>query len=629
MKWLRHAVHERAALLWRRMFLARTFAEVGVGDREQNRAEMKKELNAFDATLFGVGAIIGAGVFVITGVAAKEHAGPAVVVSYVISSVAALLSALAYSEFAVELPVAGGAFSYILVTFGELSAYLTCSNLLLEYLLSGAAVARGFTSYFATLCGRGPSDLRVGRLDPLAVLLIALLVALICYGTKGSSWFNIGVTGASLLVILFIIAAGLAKGSAKNVTADFAPFGARGVVDAAALIFFSYIGFDSVSTLAEEVRRPGIDLPVGMIGSVLICGILYVLLCFALTLMVPYAEINVDAPFSVAFDVVAGWHFARYVVAAGAVMGIVTSLLVSLIGSARVVLVMARAHLVPARLAEVNLRTGTPVVASVTLGAACAAISFATSLENLTSMVSIGTLITFLMVAAALLFKRHHLPGQTSARPVLLHLGAITVAACGLTMTYQLTRSVVGPSIFGLLWFLSTLSLQVYVPQVRLPPDFRVPLMPWPASASMLLNVFLLGTLDYLSYVRFAVWTLAALLLYIFYGVSSASRADSRGPLTQSLAAQDAVLNYVQLEQLPRESFDNSLLGTPEGSRMVPTQLGTAAPHVARPIDSEPESGGRDLVSPGESRDGILDYTAGDLRPSEVLSQGKDSGDLI
>eukprot|EP00897_Mesotaenium_endlicherianum_P010858 jgi/Mesen1/9800/ME000007S09854 len=585
--------------LRRRMFLTPTMADLMMLDRRESKGELKKELTAFDALFFGIGGVIGAGVFVVTGVAAREYAGPAVALAYVVSALSALLSAFCYAEFAVEMPVAGGAFAYLLVTFGEFPAFITCSNLLMEYVLASAAVARGFTSYFATLCGQGSNAFRIhagfADLDPLSVALVAALCALLCRGTKGSSRFNGVVTGLNLLVVLFVIVAGLANGDHANVTRNFAPFGARGVFNAAALVFFAFVGFDSIATLAEEVRAPARDIPIGMIGSVCIVAILYVLMCVSLTMMVPYDAIDVNAPFSVAFTVVAGWAWARHLVALGAVAGLVTSLLVGLMGQARITVVIARAHLIPVAFARVHESTGTPILATLLLGGISALLSFFASLEALTSMVSIGTLVIFLMVAAALIFKRHYAPGlQASPARALLHLGGIAASALGLSLTYQVSRSWVGPAIFGALWFCATLSLQICVPQVRKPDEFRAPLMPWLASFSMLLNIFLLGTLDYHSYIRFFGWTAVAVVLYIVYGVHASHNADGGAPPIMSAGSTDAGgvkgggSNYVRMEQLPPEAA-GYLSSTSWDTDSVP--LGTSGQLSSTEGDSEIQLG--------------------------------------
>eukprot|EP00850_Spirogloea_muscicola_P007821 SM000040S14833 [mRNA] locus=s40:675307:678377:- [translate_table: standard] len=610
---VRQAVRETPQRLRQRAFFRKSVAEELTADRLESRGEMRKDLNGFDALLFGMGGIIGAvaelleaaravqprspelrlvlveiamrscsliitaaavhwfllhaGVFVVTGVAAKLHAGPAVAIAYLVSALSALLSAFCYTEFAVEMPVAGGAFSYLYVTFGEGVAFLGASNILMEYLLSSAVVARGFTSYFASLCGQHSDAFRIhtslAELDPIAVALVAVLSVMLCYGTKDSSWFNMVVTALNLLVVFFIIVAGFVEGNSKNVTRNFTPYGSRGIFDAAALIFFSFIGFDSVATLAEEVKKPSRDLPVGIIGSVVIVAGIYVLMTLALCMMVPYNLIDINAPFSTAFNEVAGWKWARYVVAFGAITGLITSLLVSLIGQARVTCVLGRSHLIPKFLASVHEARGTPINATILLGILTSMIAFFTSLDVLANMVSIGTLFIFLLVAAAMLFKRRFAPGD-NPKWLLVHLAAITAASLGVSISYQLSDSFIGPAVFGTLWAASTLSMQVFIAPLPAPTSFAVPLMPWLPSFSILLNTFLLSTLDVHSYIRFATWTGLTVLLYVCYGVHATFGAHgglpqgAMGTMLREEIPKGAGLNYVRMEQLPAEPIERS-----------------------------------------------------------------------
>eukprot|EP00898_Chlorokybus_atmophyticus_P002465 jgi/Chlat1/3219/Chrsp22S03500 len=502
--------------------------------RDVSKAEMKQELTAVDMVWFGIGGIIGAGVFVITGVASAEYAGPAVLLSYFIAGLSALLSSFCYTEFAIDMPVAGGAFSYILVTFGEFPAWITVSNLLMEYVLSGAAVARSFTSYFATLCGQSSNSFRIQTsllsLDIPAVLLISALALMLCLSTKTGSKFNVIITGSNVVVIVFVVIAGMTKAKVENFT-PFAPFGVRGVFNAASLVFFSFIGFDSVATMAEEVQKPSRDLPIGIIGSVLITSVLYASMCIVISLMVPYSSINTQAPFSVAFASV-GMRWASYIVSLGAVLGIVTSLLVILIGQARVLIVVGRAGLLPNVVARIDERRGTPVVATVMLSSLSGIIALFTSLDVLGKMVSIGTLLVFFMVAAAVLYRRYYAPGiGESPRPALLHLAWIVLSAMGLALYYQTTDDWIGLVVFFLSWATATASLQYFCPPAYTPLSFATPLMPWLPSASMLLNVFLLATLDAASYWRFAVWTALSVAVYVVYSVPAATRmeANARG----------------------------------------------------------------------------------------------------
>ncbi|CAI5479764.1 unnamed protein product [Closterium sp. Yama58-4] len=363
------------------------------------------------------------GVFVITGVAARDHAGPSVILSYLLSATSALLSALCYTEFAVHLPVAGGAFSYLMVTLGELPAFITVANLLMEYILSNAAAARGLSAYFAGFLGQDPEFFRLPvpawgiTLDFVALGLILSLSVLVAYGTQESSYFNFLASGLSMLAIVIIIVAGFTAGSLENVTTSFAPFGLQGMLDAAALVYFCFIGFDAVTTLAEEVANPAVDLPIGIVGSVAVVALIYGFMALSLCLLVPYTQIDADAPFSSALRQLASWGWAAGAVAAGALLAIVTAVLVGLMGQARIVLVVARAELLPKKFASVSPVTRTPLFATVVLGVATGVIALLVDLETLASMVSIGTLLIFLMVALALLLHRYH-PRVTLPSPL-------------------------------------------------------------------------------------------------------------------------------------------------------------------------------------------------------------------
>ncbi|CAN0921603.1 Cationic amino acid transporter 1 [Linum grandiflorum] len=244
--------------------------------RARSENEFKRTLNWWDLIWFGMGAVMGAGIFVLTGEAAKLDAGPAVVVSYFISGVCAMLSVLCYSEFAVELPVAGGSYAYLRVELGDFVAYIAAGNILFEYIVAGASVARSWTSYFATLCNSEPNSFRIhvssmatdyNNLDPIAVGISFLVCVAASWSMKASSRFNSITTILHLLVLVFILVA----------------------------------GFDGVATLGEEVKNPGRDIPLGLIGSMTIVIIFYCSLAACLTLMQPYTQIDTDAAFSIAF----------------------------------------------------------------------------------------------------------------------------------------------------------------------------------------------------------------------------------------------------------------------------------------------------------------------------------------
>lgn len=289
--------------------LAKRLRAVGTAEAELNElkarsgTEMQRELRWYDVMGLGVGGMLGAGIFVSTGKAARLSAGPAIIISYAVAGLAALLSAVCYTEFAVEIPAAGGAFSYLRVTFGELAAYLTGANLVMEYVISNAAVARSFTSYLATVFGvDNPDAWRVkadgvpsgyNKLDFPALALVSVMTICICRSTKNSCTFNILVTILHLALIAFIVIAGFAKGTFSNLAepTGFAPFGAKGIFNGAAVVYYSYIGYDSVSTLAEETNKPAKTMPIGISGSVVVVTLLYCLMATSLTLLVPYDEV--------------------------------------------------------------------------------------------------------------------------------------------------------------------------------------------------------------------------------------------------------------------------------------------------------------------------------------------------
>lgn len=498
--------------------------------KARSQHEMKKTLTWWDLMWFGIGAVIGAGIFVLTGLEAREVAGPAVVLSYVVSGISAMLSVFCYTEFAVEIPVAGGSFAYLRVELGDFVAFIAAGNILLEYVIGGAAVARSWTSYFATLCNHQPNDFRItapnlspdySHLDPIAVVVISVICILAVLSTKGSSRFNYFASIVHVLVILFIIIAGLTKANTKNYR-DFDPFGARGVFKASAVLFFAYVGFDAVSTMAEETKNPARDIPIGLVGSMAITTTAYCLLAVTLCLMQPYYNVDVDAPYSVAFQAV-GMGWAKYVVAAGALKGMTTVLLVGAVGQARYLTHIARTHMVPPWLAHVNERTGTPMNATVVMLIATAVIAFFTNLNILSNLLSISTLFIFMLVAVALLVRRYYVSGVTTSadRNKLIVFLVLIVGSSIATAAYWglSEKGWVGYVITVPIWLLATVGIRVFVPHARDPKLWGVPLVPWLPSASIAINIFLLGSIDKDSFVRFGVWTAFILLYYFFFGL--------------------------------------------------------------------------------------------------------------
>jgi APA family basic amino acid/polyamine antiporter len=510
-------------------FLARANVEEELLIKRRSGSAMKRSLNWWDLMWMGVGAVIGAGIFVITGLEAHSTAGPAIIISYSLAGIAAMLTVFCYTEFAVEIPVAGGSFAYLQVELGDFIAFIGAANIVLEYLIGGAAVARGWTSYFATLINKSPTQLRIvtslqtgyNQLDPIAVVVLFLSAAIAIWSTKATSIFNYIASVANMFIITFIIIAGLAHAKAENYT-PFTPFGARGIFSASSILFFAYLGFDAVSTLAEETRNPGRDIPIGLLGSMTICTVAYVLMALTLCLMVPTPEIDTNAPFSVAFKTV-GWTWAQYVVSLGALKGITTVLLVGTVGQARYLTHIARSHLIPPWFGIVNKRTQTPVNATAIMVTGSAIVAFFTELDILGSLLSLSSLFIFFLVAVGILVRRYYIPGVTTRKHgglFFFFLFIIIASSVGVAMYWGLSpNGTILYAVFSPIWFLGTLGLAVFVPQVRTPKIWHVPLVPWLPSLSIALNIFLLGTLDKFAYERFGIWTAAILVYYFLFGL--------------------------------------------------------------------------------------------------------------
>ncbi|KAF5959195.1 hypothetical protein HYC85_000404 [Camellia sinensis] len=354
--------------------------------RARSGSDMRRTLRWFDLVGFGIGGMVGAGVFVTTGQASHQYSGPSVILSYAIAGFCALLSAFCYTEFAVEMPVAGGAFSYIRVTFGEFAAFLTGANLIIDYVLSNAAVARSFTAYLGTAIGLSTatkwrvsiSSLPKGfnEIDFVAVAVVLFITLIICYSTRESSVLNMVLTTLHILFIVFVIVVGFYRGDSKNFTkpgdpshpGGFFPFGAPGVFNGAAMVYLSYIGYDAVSTMAEEVQNPVKDIPIGVSGSVIVVTVFYCLMAASMSMLLPYDMINKEAPFAEAFrGGSGGWRWVSNVIGVGASFGILTSMLVAMMGQARYMCVIGRSSVVPAWFAKIHPKTSTPVNASVFL----------------------------------------------------------------------------------------------------------------------------------------------------------------------------------------------------------------------------------------------------------------------
>jgi len=416
------------------------FRKKSIEHVSNHESKLRKCLSALDLTFLGVGAIIGAGIFVLTGVVAATQAGPAIVFSYVLAGLACAFSALSYAELAASVGGCGSAYGYTYAGFGELIAWIVGWDLLLEYGIATSAVSVGWSGYandlLTSLHIALPEVLRHGPLDGgyinlMAFLVIAFLTLMLSFGIKSSSYFNNLMVMVKLLVIgIFIIIA------STNVRAEnwavFMPFGWGGVIDGAALIFFAYVGFDAVSTAAEEAINPQRDLPIGIIGSLLICTVLYILVSGLLTAIVPYSSLDTASPISNSL-LQLGHRLGAGLVGIGAIAGLTTVMLVLFFGLSRVFLAMSRDGLLPHFFAVTHPKTMTPLRIILLSGILMALTGGFMPISDLAELVNIGTLFAFMLVCAGVIVMRYrhpeiHRPFKTPFMPLIPVLG---IVSCG------------------------------------------------------------------------------------------------------------------------------------------------------------------------------------------------------
>src|SRR5262245_32905143 len=417
--------------------------EVGGGQR------LRPVLGPLQLTSLGVGAIVGAGIFVIIGVVAKDKAGAATMLSFVIAGSACAFAALCYAEFASMVPVAGSAYTYAYTTLGELFAWIIGWDLVLEYGVGAASVAHGWSHYFVDFLGlvglncppaltNSPFDFNpaVGKLvstgaivDLPAFCISVALTGILIVGIRESATFNLFMVAVKLAVVLLIIAVGAFVSEVRN-WHPFAPYGYSGIslfgrtimgqhgpggeplgmMAGAAIVFYAYIGFDSVSTHAEEARNPSRDVPIGIIASLTLCTILYIGVAAVLTGMVPYQEIDIDAPLAKAFSQV-GLPWAHAMISLGPLTGITSVLMVLMLSQPRILFAMARDGLLPVGFfGSVHPRWRTPWKSTILTGSLIGVMGALLPLRILAELVNIGTLLAFIIVCSAVLLMRRSVP---------------------------------------------------------------------------------------------------------------------------------------------------------------------------------------------------------------------------
>ncbi|XP_072230712.1 solute carrier family 7, member 3 [Leuresthes tenuis] len=587
-------------------------------------------LSTLDLIALGVGSTLGAGVYVLAGEVAREKAGPAIVLCFLIAALSSMLAGLCYAEFGARVPKTGSAYLYSYVTVGEIWAFITGWNLILSYVIGTASVARAWSSTFdnlveqkisgffkASMAMKVPGGVLAQYPDLFALILVLLLTGLLAFGVSESALVNKIFTGINLVVLGFVIISGFVKGDPANwsLTEDdynvflndsgnsnktmtetfgvggFAPFGLTGVLSGAATCFYAFVGFDCIATTSEEAKNPMRSIPIGIVASLLICFFAYFGVSAALTLMMPYYQLNTQSPLPEAFSYV-GWYPARYIVAVGSLCALSTSLLGSMFPMPRVIYAMAEDGLLFRILSRMNTRTKTPILATIVSGIVAALMAFLFDLAALVDLMSIGTLLAYSLVAICVLILRYQpgtlnsssqmeklvelvegekvavsggesgdestemddkplretftlkllfcpsgkTPTQTSGNIVyvttaiisaLITVLCIILANC-LPELFAGHAGVVVPCVILALLCCVCIAIIWRQPESKEALTFKVPLLPWLPLFSVFVNIYLMMQLDWGTWCRFTVWMVIGFIIYFCYGIRNSSEAGSR-----------------------------------------------------------------------------------------------------
>jgi amino acid transporter len=517
--------------------------ERGVEGGGGEGAGLQKSLTLLDILGYGVGTTVGAGIYSLIGPGSLV-AGPGIVLSFLAGSVSCVFTGLAYAEFAARCPQAGSAYTYAYTSFGEGLAWVIGWNLTLEYSISAAAIARGWADYVSKLAdliraARSPPDAQFSSpalpawlhdlpLDAsgafsfsfLAGLIVVLCTGLMLVGVGESSRVNVVVTAINVLVLVFVVLAGARFVDAHNWTAtnhSFVPYGAGSVFAGAGTIFFSFLGFDMVSSLAEEVHNPQRVMPIGIIGSLCVATVIYVSVSLVVTGMVPFLQLgHAAAPLAFAFQSV-GLVWASWVVSVGSLFGLTAATFTCLFGQPRIFYRMAADGLLFRFFAETDKR-GVPRAGTLVTGAVTATIALFFSLGALADAISVGTLCAFTIVDAGVVFLRLGTPASHAR--VLLALLLFVLLFLGGSVSFQLA----GPwALTGTLWALAAFPFAYLhtlpTPPENLPRTFLCPLVPTVPLLGVAINLLMLAGLNSDAWLRLAVWTLIGAAVYFFYGI--------------------------------------------------------------------------------------------------------------
>ncbi|CAH2048342.1 unnamed protein product, partial [Iphiclides podalirius] len=561
---------------------------------DDSTTELSRCLGLLDLTALGVGSTLGLGVYVLAGAVAKTVAGPAVTLSFLVAAIASAFAGLCYAEFAARVPKAGSAYVYSYVSVGEFIAFTIGWNLILEYVIGTASVAKGMANYIDSLCNNtmattmtAVAPINVSFLadypDLFAFVLVLLITVLLAIGVSESTKLNNVFTALNMITVVVVVIAGAIKSDPANWRIDvaslpegeraaaggggFMPWGVAGVMAGAAKCFFGFVGFDCVATTGEEARNPKRDIPLSIVLSLAVIFASYFSIATVLTMMWPYYLQDADAPFPYVFTQV-GMPAVRWLVTVGAVCALCTSLLGAMFPLPRVLYAMASDGVLFRPLATVAARTKTPLLATALSGLLSATMAAIFNLNQLIDMMSIGTLLAYTIVATSVLILRYEEeehpqlqksqplpetaysvarqsfnllglkePTQLSANIVKCAIAVLFVAALA---TCSLLRWGAGGARGAALALLGAALLALLLVLCRQPRrdvahlTFKVPLVPLLPYLSVCMNVYLMVQLDYQTWVRFIIWLIIGYLIYFLYGVRNSSLREKSIPPTSN-----------------------------------------------------------------------------------------------
>ncbi|MBA0584114.1 hypothetical protein Gorai_014942 [Gossypium raimondii] len=519
-----------------------------------------RRLGVFDLILLGVGASIGAGIFVVTGTVARD-AGPGVTISFILAGASCVLNALCYAELASRFPaIVGGAYLYAYTAFNEITAFLVFMQLMLDYHIGAASIARSLASYVATIfelipalkgnippwVGHGGQEFFGGTLsiNILAPILLAVLTVILCLGVGESSAVNSFMTAAKVVIVIFVIIVGSFKVDVDN-WSPFAPNGVKHIFTGATVVFFAYVGFDAVANSAEESKRPQClhvicsfilyifpvlilifqrDLPIGILGSLLVCVVLYVGVCLVITGMVPYNLLGEDAPLSEAFTS-KGLKYVSILISIGAVAGLTTTLLVGLYVQSRLYLGLGRDGLLPSIFAKVHPIRHTPIHSQIWVGIVAAVLGGLFNVHILSHILSVGSLTGYSVVAACVVTLRwkNNTGNRVSSKCISTWCEGVLciflVACCGFAagVLYRFGTHFIVMIVAVVIAIMACAALcfrQAYSD----PPGFSCPWVPIVPSVCIFFNIFLFAQLHYEAWIRFIILSIVSVGIYAFYG---------------------------------------------------------------------------------------------------------------